>query len=272
MFRYITHPFATNFGASPKARSTCMCKAYRQRSIWARIKLFSLIPVLILSNRSYSKWIIDMIHFDFVQVTTIFLKLFPSPESYGNFPKNQVPTLVGCLFYLLKNGWLGCGDRIWTYDLRVMSPTSYRAAPPRVSEVEQYIKANSLRQILLCKFIKWTNSKSPSRNEQPYIKTAYKALKHRDKIPRKWIVTFKKLYSLYSPYYSAYHRSFTHMLMVTTTLGIRTSSILTHLRGAAMRKTRTVKPFQRNALIGFVRAARMIIPRLAPHSAELILA
>ena len=28
----------------------------------------------------------------------------------------------------------GCGGRIWTYDLRVMSPTSYHAAPPRVSE------------------------------------------------------------------------------------------------------------------------------------------
>ena len=29
-----------------------------------------------------------------------------------------------------------------------MSPTSYRAAPPRVSEVEQYIKAVQLRQTL----------------------------------------------------------------------------------------------------------------------------
>ena len=28
-------------------------------------------------------------------------------------------------------GPLGCGDRIWTCDLRVMSPTSYRTAPPR---------------------------------------------------------------------------------------------------------------------------------------------
>ena len=28
----------------PCCRSTCMCKAFRQRSIWARIKLFSLIP------------------------------------------------------------------------------------------------------------------------------------------------------------------------------------------------------------------------------------
>ena len=26
---------------------------------------------------------------------------------------------------------VGSGDRIWTYDLRVMSPTSYQTAPPR---------------------------------------------------------------------------------------------------------------------------------------------
>ena len=26
----------------------------------------------------------------------------------------------------------GSGDRIWTYDLRVMSPTSYQTAPPRI--------------------------------------------------------------------------------------------------------------------------------------------
>ncbi len=31
--------------------------------------------------------------------------------------------------YILKNG---CGSRIWTYDLQVMSLTSYRAAPSRV--------------------------------------------------------------------------------------------------------------------------------------------
>jgi hypothetical protein len=28
--------------------------------------------------------------------------------------------------------FIGCGDRIWTCDLWVMSPTSYLAAPPRV--------------------------------------------------------------------------------------------------------------------------------------------
>ncbi len=33
---------------SPCCRSTCMCKACRQRSIWARIKLFRLIAMLFL--------------------------------------------------------------------------------------------------------------------------------------------------------------------------------------------------------------------------------
>ena len=43
-------------------------------------------------------------------------------------------TLVGsgdfvCASFLYRH--LGCGGRIWTYDLRVMSPTSYQAAPLR---------------------------------------------------------------------------------------------------------------------------------------------
>ena len=29
-----------------------------------------------------------------------------------------------------------CGSRIWTYDLRVMSPTSYRAAPSRANNIK----------------------------------------------------------------------------------------------------------------------------------------
>ena len=33
----------------------------------------------------------------------------------------------------LRIGNIGCGGRIWTYDLQVMSLTSYRAAPPRVN-------------------------------------------------------------------------------------------------------------------------------------------
>ncbi len=32
---------------------------------------------------------------------------------------------------LLTDFEIGCGDRIRTYDLRVMSPTSYQTAPPR---------------------------------------------------------------------------------------------------------------------------------------------
>ena len=42
-FRYITHPFATRQHPKTCYRSTCMCKACRQRSIWARIKLYSSI-------------------------------------------------------------------------------------------------------------------------------------------------------------------------------------------------------------------------------------
>ena len=34
-------------------------------------------------------------------------------------------------YFVLVNIFFGCGGRIWTYDLRVMSPTSYQTAPPR---------------------------------------------------------------------------------------------------------------------------------------------
>ena len=37
------------------------------------------------------------------------------------------------LLYQLSYRAKYCGSRIWTYDLRVMSPTSYRAAPSRVN-------------------------------------------------------------------------------------------------------------------------------------------
>ncbi|HEX5337522.1 MAG TPA: hypothetical protein VFW53_03710, partial [Gallionella sp.] len=38
---------------------------------------------------------------------TIFLKSFHQPKDLRNFPKNQAPTLVGCLFDLLKSGCRG---------------------------------------------------------------------------------------------------------------------------------------------------------------------
>ena len=34
----------------------------------------------------------------------------------------------------LKGFYIGSGGRIWTYDLRVMSPSSYQTAPPRTSK------------------------------------------------------------------------------------------------------------------------------------------
>ena len=50
----------------------------------------------------------------------------PEPESnqwHRDFQSLALPTEL--------SGRLSCGGRIWTYDLRVMSPTSYRTAPPR---------------------------------------------------------------------------------------------------------------------------------------------
>ena len=68
----------------------------------------------------------------------------PEPESnqwHEDFQSSALPTELSGqvnghqknknskdeLYFVFKN----CGGRIWTYDLRVMSPTSYRTAPPR---------------------------------------------------------------------------------------------------------------------------------------------
>ena len=37
------------------------------------------------------------------------------------------------IWYLIVNVFIGCGGWIWTNDLRVMSPTSYRTALPRAN-------------------------------------------------------------------------------------------------------------------------------------------
>ena len=66
---------------------------------------------------------------------------------------------------LTKMGWTskmstpdGCGGRIWTYDLRVMSPTSYRTAPPRdifISQVlNYYTTAKRKKQVFFEKNLK----------------------------------------------------------------------------------------------------------------------
>ena len=132
-----------------------MCKAYRQRSIWARIKLFSSISALLLqfirTNLTQSEsltWFVSTLHKHFYIfkdtissnllneiapktkrlhssiVQSIFKERSLLPRRAAHYSKQKITVKP-----LLKSG---CGDRIWTYDLRVMSPTSYRAAPPRV--------------------------------------------------------------------------------------------------------------------------------------------
>ena len=55
----------------------------------------------------------------------------PVPESnqrHEDFQSSALPTeLTGQIRYLNPS----CGNRIWTYDLRVMSPTSFQTAPSR---------------------------------------------------------------------------------------------------------------------------------------------
>ena len=58
------------------------------------------------------------------------------------------PTTQG-FSVLCSTNWaiwaLSSGDRIWTYDLRVMSPTSFQTAPPRV--IKLCLSANGWRWI-----------------------------------------------------------------------------------------------------------------------------
>ena len=58
-----------------------------------------------------------------------------------------------------KRGLIGCGGRIWTYDLQVMSLTSYRAAPPRVKKkivVAERLGSDLLSHTLRCSTISAT--------------------------------------------------------------------------------------------------------------------
>ena len=55
----------------------------------------------------------------------------PEPESnqrHEDFQSSALPTELSGHKTLKV---LSCGGRIWTYDLRVMSPTSFQTAPPR---------------------------------------------------------------------------------------------------------------------------------------------
>ena len=75
-------------GLPPCCRSTCMCKACRQRSIWARIKLFSSISVLNQLNLTFtlnptgrnflhSKSLINKFTSNFGVGTSITFKTYP---------------------------------------------------------------------------------------------------------------------------------------------------------------------------------------------------
>ena len=52
-------------------------------------------------------------------------------------PRTGIEPVTRGFSVLCSTNWaiwaLSSGDRIWTYDLRVMSPTSFQTAPPRVT-------------------------------------------------------------------------------------------------------------------------------------------
>ena len=52
-----------------------------------------------------------------------------SNQRHEDFQSSALPTELSR--HVIKLMKLSSGDRIWTYDLRVMSPTSFQTAPPR---------------------------------------------------------------------------------------------------------------------------------------------
>ena len=64
---------------------------------------------------------------DWASIPYIIFRYYKCPEPESNqwhedFQSSALPTELS---------GQNCGGRIWTYDLRVMSPTSYQTAPPR---------------------------------------------------------------------------------------------------------------------------------------------
>ena len=56
---------------------------------------------------------------------------------HRKMPRTGIEPVTRGFSVLCSTNWaiwaLSSGDRIWTYDLRVMSPTSFQTAPPRVT-------------------------------------------------------------------------------------------------------------------------------------------
>ena len=68
----------------------------------------------------------------------------PEPESnqwHEDFQSSALPTELSGHFRLKS---LSSRDRIWTYDLRVMSPTSFQTAPPRDIKLLYFMKIHKI--------------------------------------------------------------------------------------------------------------------------------
>ena len=66
----------------------------------------------------------------------------------------------------------GCGGRIWTDDLRVMSPTSYQAAPPRVRKRGKYYVDNDKKASYLTDLVPRTGLEPVSPIGHYHLKVA----------------------------------------------------------------------------------------------------
>ena len=111
--------------------------------------------------------------------------LFATLPDYMNMARDGIePPTHGASIHCSTN-WAtepNCGSRIWTYDLRVMSPTSYRAAPSRVNIKEDvgFEPTHAFTRLTVFKTVPFSRTWVILQIYSPYgIRTRVTAVKRR---------------------------------------------------------------------------------------------
>ena len=104
-------------------------QSYKYKSLSFFIIKFNKIKTPILGNYLYFWWLqreLNQRHKDF-QSSALPTELWSQMAVPTGF-EPVISCVTGKRDRPLHYGTIGCGRRIWTYDLRVMSPTSYQTA------------------------------------------------------------------------------------------------------------------------------------------------
>ena len=94
------------------------------KSIWLSFVHISFINIILNAKKCLSSWI---------GICTVSTGIEPAISCVTGRRVNRYTTRP------IKLKTMYCGRRIWTTDLRVMSPTSYRTAPSRANIILNYL-------------------------------------------------------------------------------------------------------------------------------------